>query len=41
MNDLERAVRRVMDALPGIGRAEAERIAALDLAVRRSMDEPR
>ncbi len=39
--DLARAIRRVQDALPGITAAEARRIAALDLAVRRTMDEPR
>jgi hypothetical protein len=41
MSEQERAVRRVMDALPGVDRAEAERVAALDLAVRRTLDEPR
>jgi len=39
--DLARAIRRVQDALPGVTDAEARRIAALDLAVRRTMDEPR
>ncbi len=39
--DLARAIRRIQDALPGITHAEAHRIAALDLAVRRTMDEPR
>ncbi len=40
-HELARAIRRVQDALPGITDAEAHRIAALDLAVRRTMDEPR
>ncbi len=39
--DLARAIRRIQDALLGITHAEAHRIAALDLAVRRTMDEPR
>lgn len=39
--ELARAIRRIQDALPGITHAEAQPIAALDLAVRRTMDEPR
>jgi uncharacterized membrane protein len=38
--DFSRAVRRAEAALPGTSRAEVERIAALDLCIRRTMDEP-
>jgi hypothetical protein len=37
----QRALRRVRAALPGITVAMATRIAALDLAIRRTMHEPR
>lgn len=39
--ELDRAVRRVKHALPSVTDAEARRIAALDLAIRRTMGEPR
>lgn len=41
MTDLDRAIRRTRAALPGADDQEIRRIAALDLAIRTTMGEPR